>query len=407
MYPFDYTKALYRRDVKGRPTVWFAKPKTFNTIEVFHGILGMTITHEVIKTNRAPTDDVRSRTAVKRKTGYKYLSEVKDNTIFPVEESLKYYLDSYLPHDRTTADGSLLPMLAKAYDNKDNRLFNNMPDPYLGQYKINGLRCLISATDKDTDIFKPFRLRFQSREGTYWDSLENLEVSLLGLFSDEVIDKMLNHNYVLDGELYIPGRDINEINSAVKNINNPDNKLVQYWLYDIAVDNMSFYTRSEFLDDEFAAELFICPNKKTHLEYSAPLAYLPSYYISDHKDAISRRNEFIDNGFEGLILRNPNVEYQYGKRNLSMIKFKSAEDGEFRIVDIVPEGDKRPDIPKFLLKNDINEATFYSRLGGSIEEQKSVLINKDSYIGKMMYVEYGERSGVTQVPFHIKTTYIV
>ena len=28
---------------------------------------------------------------------------------------------------------------------------------------------------------------------------------------------------------------------------------------------------------------------------------------------------------------------------------------------------------------------------------------KEKYIGKQMYVEYGERSGVEQLPFHIKT----
>ena len=29
------------------------------------------------------------------------------------------------------------------------------------------------------------------------------------------------------------------------------------------------------------------------------------------------------------------------------------------------------------------------------------------FIGKEMFVEYGERSGVAQVPFHVKQTYII
>ena len=113
-------------------------------------------------------------------------------------------------------------------------------------------------------------------------------------------------------------------------------------------------------------------------------------------------------GFEGLIMRNPSAEYQYGKRNLSMIKYKKSTDGKFTIVDIYPEGVKR-NIPLFLCKNDVNDATFECHIGGSQEYQESFLheAKKTVTIGKQMYVEYGERSGVNKVPFHIKTTYII
>ena len=108
-------------------------------------------------------------------------------------------------------------------------------------------------------------------------------------------------------------------------------------------------------------------------------------------------------GFEGLILRNPDKEYQYGARNSAMIKYKKSTDGRFKIVDIYPEGIKRQDIPLILVKNDINDATFEVHIGGSFEYQKSILENKEKYIGKTLFIEYGERSGVNQVPFHVKT----
>lgn len=58
-------------------------------------------------------------------------------------------------------------MLAKVYnDNVFNKISNR-----LGQFKINGLRCLISAKRNEGDIFTPYKLLFQSREGTYWKSL--------------------------------------------------------------------------------------------------------------------------------------------------------------------------------------------------------------------------------------------
>ena len=90
-----------------------------------------------------------------------------------------------------------------------------------------------------------------------------------------------------------------------------------------------------------------------------------------------------------------------------MIKFKKSTDGNFIIVDIKPEGVKRPDIPLFICKNDINDAEFECHVGGSFEYQKMILKNKEQYVGKNMVVEYGERSGRNSVPFHIKSTYII
>jgi hypothetical protein len=100
-------------------------------------------------------------------------------------------------------------------------------------------------------------------------------------------------------------------------------------------------------------------------------------------------------------MRDINAEYQFGKRNLSMFKFKSHEDGIFKIIDIISEGIKRPDIPLFICKNDINDSTFECHIGGTLEFQKDCLKNKTNIIGRTLYIEFGERSGISQVPFHI------
>ena len=97
------------------------------------------------------------------------------------------------------------------------------------------------------------------------------------------------------------------------------------------------------------------------------------------------------------------MDYQFGKRNASMIKYKKATDGIFTILDIYPEGNKRTDIPLLKCKNDINDATFECHIGGSFDYQSSILRNRDSYIGQKLSIEYGERSGVNQLPFHIKS----
>lgn len=402
----NYLLALYRRNNYGQPCVWFAKSADLNTIEIFHGIVGKTITHEIIKTNRKPQDEVKSRITAKRKSGYKYLNELKDNISLPLEGELLNYLNMYLPDDRTTIEGLLLPMKAKVYDNTNNRLFVKS-STYIGQWKINGLRCFISAYVNTGDMFKPIRLKFVSCEGTVWNSLTNLEDYLLSVIDHQLLDKMVDEYYILDGELYLPGHTVNEINHFVKDPNCIENKLLQYWCYDIAIENTIQYARIDYLKSR-QIDFVTCFNtKNAHLENTERFVVLPTYDISNDDLALNARDRFIDLGFEGLIMRNPNVEYQYGKRNLSMIKYKKSTDGKFTIVDIYPEGIKRNNIPLFLCKNDINDSTFECHVGGSLEYQEKILKNKDCYIGKTMYVEYGERSGVNQVPFHIKSTYII
>lgn len=405
--PFNYNFGLYRRNNFGQPCVWYARPFDFKSIEVFHGIIGKTITREIIIVSRDPRSEITSRIKAKEKVGYKHMCDIKDNVESPVEGTLLDYLNTYLPEYRTTADGSLLPMLAKVYNNANNKLFSKVSS-YIGQWKINGLRCFVSAELNTLDLFKPIKLKFQSREGTYWNSLSYLEDYLLSVIDTKLIEKMVNEHYILDGELYLPGHSVNEINHFVKDAKCKENKLLQYWCYDIAIDDTMQDKRIEYLHERQTSFVAKFRNKEDHLNNSEKFIVLPYIYIGDDDSALNSRNRFIDLGFEGLIMRNPSAEYQYGKRNLSMIKYKKSTDGKFTIVDIYPEGVKR-NIPLFLCKNDVNDATFECHIGGSQEYQESFLheAKKTVTIGKQMYVEYGERSGVNKVPFHIKTTYII
>ena len=354
--------------------------------------------------------ELNSRIADKRKQGYKYITELKDNTQIPVEgntadTTLFNYLNTYLPIIRTSGDNTVLPMLAKTFDNTNNKLFSKC-SLFYGQYKINGLRCFISAKENVGDMFNPIKLNFQSREGTYWNSLNNLEDYLLSVLPTELLSLMINDGLVLDGELYLPGHSVNEINHFVKDPKCPENKLIQYWCYDFAIEDTCYDYRMDLRIKYLKSFALNAYSMQDHLSNKERLVALTDYGITDEANAIIWRDNFIDYGFEGLILRNPNKDYQYGARNASMIKFKRSTDGKFKIKDIYPEPIRR-NIPIFLLINDINGATFEVHVGGSVDYQENILKNKEKYIGKTMYVEYGERSGVNQVPFHVKHTFII
>lgn len=399
---------LYRKDANGNINVWYAEigcddsftGDLLNTFTIVHGRLGRNLTKEVVKTNRAVEAEIKSRYSAKYKQGYKSLDDVKDNCSVPVKGSLIDYLNLYLPHERTTSDGSLLPMLAKVYDNTNDKVFKACSS-YIGQWKINGLRCFIRAKEETAGLFHRTYFTFQSREGTYWNSLDNLSDYLLINLPRDLINGMLYEDWVLDGELYIPGLSINEINSAVKNTNNPFNRHIQFWCYDIAIpDTVQQYRNTEMVRNLFDFRGAHSITKEWHYNNKNRLICLPSYYITCDEQAIQLRNDFIDAGFEGLIMRNPELEYEYGKRK--MIKYKKSTDGIFKIIDIIPEGIKRSDIAKFVCKNDINDATFECKLSASIDFQKEVLKNKDKYIDKTLFIEYGERTGVNALPFHLK-----
>lgn len=399
-------KPLYRRNNLGRPCFWEARvsgSSTQNIIIVSHGIVGKAIQVEEIHVARNPKDEVESRYKQKRKQGYKFIDEIRDDSwSTPVkEDALLTYLETYLPYDRTTADGTLLPMLAKTFDNTNNKIFNKTPIR-ICQYKINGLRCIISAKLNNTDMFKPISLRFQSREGTYWNSLSNLEDYLLTVIPNEFLNKMIDEDWELDGELYLPGYTVNEINHFIKDPKCKENKFIQYWCFDAIIDDTPQYRRLDILGQVFENRTYEFTSLNNHLNNKERFIYINNYTIENEDEAVEHRNLFINLGFEGLILRDPDKEYQIGKRNSSMIKFKDVMEGSFKIIDIYPEGVSR-NIPLFLCKNDINNETFEVHINGTLKDQEKYLYSKDKFIGKTLYITFGERSGVSRVPFHVKT----
>ena len=396
---------LYRRNNNGMPTVWWASFNSdTNSIAVFYGLVRGNIRKEVYAvTQKDGQKELESRYNDKIKQGYQYLNEICDmHDRPPVEDEnsleLFNFLNTYLPKDLSNGNSNLLlPMLAKTYS---GNVWKKVSCMY-GQYKINGLRCIITAYTQN-DMFKPIRLRFQSREGIIWNTLENLSDYLLSIIPANIIRDMIDGYVALDGEIYLPGYTINQINHFVKDANCVENKLLQFWCYDIMMEGNQAH-RNMYRYHIKKPTSF--NSIKEHYNNKERLIILHNKYITNDNEAIDARNHFINLGFEGLILRNAKTDYQYGRRRANyMEKFKDAAEGDFIILDIYKE--KKRDLPILLCKNDINNEKFETRLSVSHIVQQEVLFNSQSYIGRTVHIEYGERSGVSRVPFHIKTVVI-
>lgn len=396
---------LYRRNNNGMPTVWWASFNSdTNSIAVFYGLVRGNIRKEVYTvTQKDGNKELESRYNEKIKQGYQYLNEICDmHDRPPVEDEnsleLFNFLNTYLPKDLSNGNSNLLlPMLAKTYN---GNVWKKVSCMY-GQYKINGLRCIITAYTQN-DMFKPIRLRFQSREGIIWNTLENLSDYLLSIIPANIISDMIDGYVALDGEIYLPGYTINQINHFVKDANCVENKLLQFWCYDIMMEGNQAH-RNMYRYHIKKPTSF--NSIKEHYNNKERLIILHNKYITNDNEAIDARNHFINLGFEGLILRNAKTNYQYGRRRANyMEKFKDAAEGDFIILDIYKE--KKRDLPILLCKNDINNEKFETRLSVSHIVQQEVLFDSQSYIGRTVHIEYGERSGVARVPFHIKTVVI-
>jgi ATP-dependent DNA ligase len=391
---------LYKRNAKGEPLVWSIEENTLGEIVVDYGAVAGNTHREIINKKLVKANEIESRIKAKRKEGYKELSELKDNAPSVIEggtTGLINYLNTYLPKNNTTSDGFVLPMLAKVL--KDDKPFAKRN--YLGQYKINGVRCNIGA-QRTNDMFKPIRLRYWSREGTEWtDKLSYLDDIILPAIKEDLLDAMLDEGACLDGELYLPGYKVNDINSFVKNTTLPQHYQLQYWCYDISIENMSYERRLLFKNENIRRLCYTFDTYEQHLNNKSQLVLLPDQTISNLNDATRIRDKYIALGFEGLIVRDTNAEYQFGGRNLAMLKYKRVDDAKFKIVDVVPEG-VRTNLCKLVLQNDINDEQFECTLNFDHSRQEYILNHKEQYIGKYAFVEYRERSGVKSVPFHAK-----
>lgn len=392
---------LYKRNAQGKPIFW-SVAEGIGMINIQYGLVGRQGHFESMSTNRKLADEINSLIKAKRKEGYKELKDLYDNA--PEElngKELQVYLDCYLPKFNTHENGNFIPMLCKTL--QDNKPFEK--GSYIGDWKINGERCIITAT-KTEDLFQTIKLHYRSREGVDWtDKLSYLDEILLPILqktkSNEILDMMIEEGAGLDGELYIPGYTINEINSFIKNTELPQHYQLQFWCYDLAIEGMLAWHRKDILSASFYKHIPIITTKEDHLDNKDKFVLLPYCPIDNISVATKHRDYFISLGFEGLVIREENSEYQFGgRRNNAMLKYKKKEDGLFDVVDV--KTDKRG-LPIFTLKNDLNDELFDATINIPQEEQRKLLLVTDSIKahGKAL-VEYRERSGVKQVPFHAK-----
>lgn len=184
-------------------------------------------------------------------------------------------------------------MLAKIFEEK------KITFPCYVQPKLDGYRMFW----KDEKMY--------SRTGKEFNNLNKLKEELKKI------------NYKLDGELYVHGMLFESYGILRKQkITKKDEEIlnkIEYHVYDIIDNTKIFEERNNILKE--------LKNKLT----TNMIKIVPTYICNNVDEIYKYHNEFIENGYEGTIVR-LNKFYEY-KRTNNLMKLKDFQDDEFEIVD--------------------------------------------------------------------------
>lgn len=234
---------------------------------------------------------------------------------------------------------------------------------YFTQPKLDGIRCWIEEKDE---------IIMRSRNQTLFCGLDHIRKKCIQLF------KKLPKGTKLDGELFTTKITFQEITSLVNKKKIDDSflkkqKVIEFHMYDIFVPSqpeLSFKEREKIFKKACGKSIVICVNSKK---------------VSNEEDGRLVMNKYIEEGYEGIILRDPEAPYQVGKRSKSLLKWKDFVDEEFVIVDAI-QGTGRDKGAVIWICKTKDGQTFNVRPKGTMGERKELYKDREKFIGEKLTV---------------------
>lgn len=186
------------------------------------------------------------------------------------------------------------PMLAQKMED-----WSKIKYPVFATPKLDGIRCLMINGKALTRKFK---------------NIPNKSIA------DYLESKFVDG---LDGEIIIPNKSFNEIQSLVMSEDGcPD---FQYWIFDYVIDDKS----KSYLDRMRDLEIYSRKNKDNKAIYLLPKR------IDDEDELKKYENQCLKEGFEGIMIRSGNGPYKEGRSTVRegyLLKIKRFVDAEGIII---------------------------------------------------------------------------
>lgn len=233
----------------------------------------------------------------------------------------------------------VMPMLARDYRKVSHQISDT--DKLILSPKLDGVRA----------IWIPEKRKFQSRKGTFYN-VPHLEQS------------MTDCNIMLDGELFLHGKPLNQIIGATKKANELTTQL-QFHVFDCVDNELHTSERLELIG------IYLNENPRDGVALVQQLA-------GTKADIKPTHDRFVSEGFEGLMIRREGA-YLQGQRPASLYKYKEFEESEFTVIGVEIDKDGGG-----ILQCD----GFNVRMRGADCERKHQAENPHEYIGKLVTVRY-------------------
>lgn len=218
-------------------------------------------------------------------------------------------------------DMFIQPMLAHGVDDY------LMDAPYFVQPKLDGFRCVTVADTATT------------RQGQFYESVDHLLEALAPVFDEYP-------SLILDGELYNHAYkdNFNDLSSLIRkgfkldkkalkagiteeqqreHLANLRKSAIEYHVYDIVDPTMPYSDRIDMLYDIF------------HEQWEVPGVFVvPTILVQDDATAEQLYEQWLGEGYEGLMKRRVDAKYEIGKRSKNLLKWKDFETKEFKLLRI-------------------------------------------------------------------------
>jgi len=326
-------QTLFTKDAKGKIRVWQVEEQAEGFI-LNHGEKGGILQSKYIdvtpKSNRTMNQqiDLEINSRINKQLDKGYVWTEKNAIDAP----------------KTNALGLIKPMLATPIDKVKNADYNSA----VIQRKYNGHRCMITNTEGNIVAY--------SRNGKPITSIDHITNEL-----------NIPLNTTLDGELYVHNTPLQKISSIVKK-EQEMSKHLRFVAYDTIMD--SDYS-------ERLAELMSLP-ASSHFQVAGT-------YSFNKGEELDYMQKFVEEGFEGAIIRLDGYSYEDAKRSKGLIKVKPKYDGEFKVIGMEQSSDGWA---RLVCEMPSSAKVFRVSAMGTIPEKHQIWREREAHIGRHVQIEY-------------------
>lgn len=225
---------------------------------------------------------------------------------------------------KTNQYGVIKPQLAKQSEKVTNtKIFDNK---WMVSRKLDGVKALF--------YYKDGEILTASRGGEDY----NVATTHIRTYKPLVDFFKKYPNVILDGELFVRGKSLQQISGAARMEKNAyDCEWLQYWVYDcyhIDKPEMIAHERQLFLIETLNHENGIFVYSNTDMDDLTDLVRILHQEVHKTWDTFMElHDKYVNEGFEGAVIKDPNKPYKPGSRGNQLIKIKKYKSEDFKVID--------------------------------------------------------------------------